>query len=111
MSLELLLKECNFTSNYKGYYALLSSIYIVHQHDYDRIIYKKIYLEAAPCINSTPECMERNMRTLIKHVWKSKHIKLLDEIFGYYLLINKKPTVTQVIDTFVDYIIAHETNI
>lgn len=107
MNLELLLTKCNFTNNYKGYYALDSSIYIVHHHDYDRIIYKRIYLEASPCIHSTPECMERNMRTIINHVWENNHTDLFDAIFQYYLLINKKPTVTQVIDTFVDYIISH----
>lgn len=64
MKMDELLQKCCFTKKYKGYHALRQCILIAKEDENKLSAYRKLYLEAAPAVNSNPVCMERNMRTI-----------------------------------------------
>lgn len=106
MSLEKILVECGFPYTYKGFPALLSVICTGCGSENNRIVFGKLYLEIAPSIHSNPQCMERNMRTIIKYVWYRCDREPLRKISGCSAL-NRKPTVTEVIEIFICYVNDH----
>lgn len=106
MNMDELLQKCCFTENYKGYHALRQCILIAHQDENKLSAYRKLYLEAAPAVHSNPVCMERNMRTMIKHAWNSGGGEQLRLIAGSSVL-DRRPTVSETIEMFVYFINDH----
>lgn len=106
MNMDELLKRCNFVENYKGYGTLRECIRIACQDENKLSAYRKLYLEAALTVPSTPACMERNMRTLIRHAWNCGAQEKLCAIAGCSVM-DRRPTVSETIEMFVYFINDH----
>ena len=91
--------------SYTGYnyvvYALLLTL-----EDNKRIecITKTLYLDVAKHFHTTWSCVEKNMRTVVNHVWDSHNTQLLETIFNRSGR-SKKPTNKEFLKYMYDYVI------
>lgn len=91
--------------SYTGYnyvvYALLLTL-----EDNERIecITKTLYLDVAEHFHTTWSCVEKNMRTVVNHVWDSHNTQLLETIFNRSGR-SKKPTNKEFLKYMYDYVI------
>lgn len=82
---------------YKGYRYLIYALELSLE-DEDRLLFvtKNLYPIIAERYHTTIECVDRNLRTVIAHCWKSKNRALLEQISSYPL--KDCPTVTEFLD-------------
>lgn len=98
-----LIHRLGIKRTYMGYYHLATAIYLVIENE-ERLLYihKWLYAEVARMHNTTPYCVERNIRTVKNHLWKKGHRELLTEIAG--CPIEEKPSNSEFIDILSCYI-------
>lgn len=79
-----LLHELGIGRTYRGYYYLATAIHLVMEEE-DRLlhIHKCLYQEIAFLYNTTPYCVERDIRTVKTHFWNSENRDRLDTITGF----------------------------
>ncbi len=84
-------------ATYKGYHFLVMALELTLEDD-DRLLYvtKNLYPTIAHHYHTTIECIDRNLRTVIRKCWNSQQRGLLQSIASYPL--TSCPTVTQFID-------------
>lgn len=82
-----LLRHFNINSKYKGYPLMIEAIniYIEHYGGYIQIT-KDVYPILAEKYNTTPYCVERNIRTIVELCWKNKR-QSVKEIIGHEITI------------------------
>ncbi len=99
---EKLLRQLGANGSYVGFQYTLFGICRVHKnHDLTTYICKGIYSEIAIHFHTSVSCAERNIRTLVNHIWKQGNRKLLNEIF--YRELPGKPTNAAFIDAVAQY--------
>lgn len=98
-----LIRKLGINATYIGYYYLSFALHMVVE-DENRLllISKTVYLDIADHFHTTPNCVERNLRTVITNCWYRGNRTLLYEIAGCKL--NKKPTNAEFIDIVSCYI-------
>jgi len=97
-----LLRRLGANGGYLGFYYTASAIEIVmSSHEY---IYqcKRLYNEVAKLYQTTPFCVERNIRTVVDMIWSQGNRELLREIIPFPA--NSKPKNAQFIDGLVRYL-------
>ena len=81
--IESTLRLLGLTGNYKGFRHLGYGVKLaVENQDILTAVCKYFYMEIANEFHTTPECVERNIRTAKKIIWKYGKEELRDEIFG-----------------------------
>lgn len=101
--LKQILRSLGITKPSKGYHAVISAIKLAME-DPLRLSYvsKEIYVDVARLQRTSPLCVERNIRTLIKRIWQKGDHEYLNEVFKKPL--EKKPTNTEFIAALVNYL-------
>lgn len=84
-------------ATYKSYHFLVMALELTLEDD-DRLLYvtKNLYPTIARHYHTNIECIDRNLRTVIRKCWNSQQRGLLQSIASYPL--TSCPTVTQFID-------------
>ncbi len=84
-------------ATYKGYHFLVMALELTLEDD-DRLLYvtKNLYPTVAHHYHTTIECVDRNLRTVVRNCWNSDQRNLLQNIASYPL--KSCPTVTEFID-------------
>lgn len=86
---------------YTGYYYLVEIVqYLVNQDVFITSFSKQIYPLVAQKFNTTECTIERNIRSLIDHVWT---LEIMEKLNVY--LPNRKPTCKEFIFMIKNYII------
>lgn len=84
-------------STYKGYNYIVASLEIALEDPDALVFYTKYILpDVARRYHTTPECVERDIRTTINACWKSNTRRELMRICPYEL--EKRPTVSEFLD-------------
>ena len=104
-----LLRQLGANGGYLGFYYTASASEIVMQSEVFIYQCKWLYNEVAQLYNTTPFCVERNIRTVVDTIWAQGNRKLLKEIVPYP--VNAKPRNGQFIDGLVAYLTEHEEEI
>lgn len=94
---------------YLGYYHLATAIRLVMENE-ERLLYihKWLYQEVAFFHETTPFCVERNIRTVKMRCWKSGNRTQLETIAGCPL--NQMPSNSEFIDILSCYIKEHSSS-
>ena len=85
-----------------GFYYVASAIELVMRNDEAYYQCKWLYNEVANQYQTTPFCVERNIRTLVDSIWNQGNRDLLKEIIPYPS--NAKPKNAQFIDGLAVYL-------
>lgn len=84
-------------STYKGYHYLVSALEIALEHEENLVLYSKVIFPAvAHKYHTNTCCVERDIRTVIRHCWNSPCRETLQSISPYVL--QRQPTVGEFID-------------
>ena len=80
---ELLLRKLGVNGSYIGYSQISFGVKIVIENPLSLThICKGLYVDIAIHFNTTPCCVERNIRTVRNLIWKKADRELLKNIFG-----------------------------
>lgn len=91
--------------SYTGYdYVVYGLLLILEDPERMECITKTLYIDIAEHYNTTWSCVEKNMRTIVKCVWDSHNIELL-EIILKKSNRKKKPTNKEFLKYMYDYLI------
>lgn len=94
---ERLLRLLGVTGKLSGFrYAVYMVEQVRDQPDNVLLITKRLYKQTADHFNTTPSCVERNLRTLIQSCWNQLDHDFLNVIAGTQL--RQPPTNSQFID-------------
>nr|WP_294466666.1 sporulation initiation factor Spo0A C-terminal domain-containing protein [uncultured Sellimonas sp.] len=97
------LRSLGLTSKYQGYQQLAEAVKIVLDNDNVMLnVTKNIYPEAAYRMNTTPQSIERNIRTAIEVCWRQSGPESFSKIAG--CRITQIPTNAEFIDMLAFYI-------
>lgn len=98
-----LMHDLGIKRTYLGYYHLATAIRLVVEKE-ERLLYihKWLYEEVAQLHNTTPFCVERNIRTVKSHYWEHGNRSLLSKMAGCQ--ITEKPSNSEFIDILSCYI-------
>ena len=97
------LRELGMPSHIKGYRYIREGIMIVYNSLEEISITKKIYPSIAATFDTTAFGVERAIRHAIEVSWSRGNWRLIENIFGYSIDINKsKPTNSEFIFTIAD---------
>lgn len=79
-----ILNKFGIDERYKGYNYIISSIAFINQNGTDMLpITKFLYADVAKLYNTSKECVERDIRIIINHIWnQSENTILIAKIFG-----------------------------
>lgn len=99
-----LLRRLGVNNSYVGFrYTAYGIARAALEPDLLTYITKGLYVEIAAHYHTSVECVERNMRTVVKVVWEHGDRELLAEVFGRTL--EKKPRNGAFIDALAQYIV------
>lgn len=101
-----LLRELGANGGYLGFYYAATAIEIVMECNEPVYQCKWLYNEVAIEYQTTPFCVERNIRTLVDAIWNQGNQEFLKKIIPYPS--NRKPKNAQFIDGLVNYLSEHE---
>lgn len=100
---ERLLRLLGATGKLTGFRFAVYMIEMVRDRpEYVLLITKRLYKQTAQHFDTTPSCVERNLRTLIQVCWKYPDHSFLNQIAGTPL--KQPPTNTQFIDILAAYL-------
>ena len=69
--------------SYTGYnYVVYGLLLILEDSERIECITKTLYLDVAKHFHTNWNCVEKNMRTVVNHVWDSHNTELLETIFS-----------------------------
>ena len=102
MEIQIILRKLGILSTYKGYHATVIAVNLALENE-DRLssITKNIYGEVARQIDSTPNAVEKNIRTVVRKAWSTNHDDL-ERLAGYSLEVT--PSVSEFLDILFTYI-------
>lgn len=100
-----LLRDLGANGGYLGFYYAASAIVLVMEKEECFFQSKWLYNEVANLYQTTPHCVERNIRTLVDSIWKYGNRDLLEIIIPYPE--NERPKNTHFIDGMAFYLAEH----
>ena len=103
LNAERLLRRLGVTGKLTGFhYAIYMIEQVREQPETIRLITKRLYSQTAVHFQTTPNCVERNLRTLIQSCWNQLDHDFLNVIAGTQL--RQPPTNAQFIDMMAAYL-------
>lgn len=100
---ERLLRLLGVSGKLSGFYFAVYMLERVQEKpEYVLLITKRLYRQTAQHFNTTTNCVERNLRTLVQACWRQPDHSMLDQIAGYPL--SQPPTNTQFLDMLASYL-------
>lgn len=100
-----LLRKLGGNGGYLGFFYVASAVEMVRSQE-ETYQCKWLYNEVAALYQTTPYCVERNIRTLIESIWRHGNKELLVEIIPYSA--DRKPKNAQFIDALAAYLSEYE---
>ena len=99
------LKTLGIRRTYKGYYYVADAIHLV-MNDASMLLYvsKSLYPEIARMHDTMINCVERDIRTVVKCCWDSEYADVLRDMAGVPLY--RKPTSSEFIDILAEYLLS-----
>lgn len=95
-------RALGINATYLGYRYLIEGVRLaMEQEDILLSVCSKLYPTIASQFNSTPDNVERNLRTVISLCWERGNRSFLQDIFPYPL--TAKPSVSEMIDVLSGY--------
>lgn len=89
-------------NSYLGFRYMICCVRMVLNEDELRYCVKIPYVDTASFYNTTPECVERDIRTLIDIIWSSGDRELLETVAGSKL--SQRPGSKAFIGMLADYV-------
>ena len=103
LNAERLLRLLGVTGKLTGfYYAVYMIEQVQNQPENIVLLTKRLYVQTAKYFSTTPNCVERNLRTLIQSCWNYPDHSFLNLIAGAEL--RQPPTNSQFIDILAAYL-------
>ena len=103
LNAERLLRLLGASGKLAGFhYAVYMVEQVRDQPENMLLITKRLYMQTAEHFNTTPSCVERNLRTLIQSCWSYPDHSFLNLIAGTEL--QQPPTNSQFIDILAAYL-------
>ena len=101
------LKMLGIRRTYKGYYYVADAVQLVMK-DASMLLYisKTLYPEIAKRHNTTINCVERNIRTVVATCWEGENKEVLELMAGTRLY--RRPTSGEFIDIISSYLSADD---
>lgn len=100
---ERLLRLLGVSGKLSGFrYAVYMIEQVRDQSEDTLLITKQLYMQTAEHFNTTPNCVERNLRTLIQSCWSYPDHSFLNLIAGAEL--KQAPTNSQFVDILAAYL-------
>ena len=100
---ERLLRLLGVSGKLSGFYFAVYMLERVQEKpEYVLLITKRLYRQTAQHFNTTTNCVERNLRTLVQACWRQPDHSMLDQIAGCPL--SQPPTNTQCLDMLASYL-------
>lgn len=98
-----LLRRMGVSGCYRGLSYITQAIGLLVK-DPDRIHYivKGVYLEIAQALGTTSACIERDIRTVLRVIWKHPDHTLLDEVMRHHML--RRPQNREFLEALTHYI-------
>lgn len=97
-----ILYRLGVNSTYLGFAYVIDCVKMILENEERRYSMKALYIDAAQIHKTTDRCVERDIRNLVKTVWKSGNRKYLEEIAGIEL--KDRPKNKYFIGILVDHI-------
>lgn len=99
-----ILRDFGIYKTYKGAQYILSAINFIYCNENTfSPITKILYVEVANDYNTSSYCVEKNIRSVIEHIWIQKeNQELICEIFGNHY-INKRPSNAEFLTHLYEY--------
>ena len=99
------LKSLGIRRTYKGYYYVADAVRLVME-DASLLLYisKSLYPEIARLHNTTINCVERDIRTVVKRCWGSEYADVLESMAG--IPRDERPTSGEFIDILSGYLLS-----
>lgn len=90
--------------SYTGYnYVVYGLLLIIEDKNRIECITKSLYLDIAKHYQTTWNCVEKNMRTVVTSIWQSGNIELLEIVFNRSNR-TKRPTNKEFLKYMYDYV-------
>lgn len=100
---ERLLRLLGVSGKLSGFYYLVYMLELVKKKPENiLLITKRLYRQTAQRFGTNADCVERNVRTLVRACWRQPDHTLLDRISGCPL--TQPPTNTEFIDMLAAYL-------
>lgn len=101
-------RALGINATYLGYRYLIEAVYLASENeDILLSVCTKLYPIIAEKFQTTPDNVERNLRTVINACWERGNRSLLQTIFPYPLA--SRPSASELIDALVGYCRALDT--
>lgn len=99
-----LLHELGISAKYKGYYHMALAVELAME-DEKRLEYvtKRLYPDVARAFGTTPNCVERDLRTAVSVSWRKGGQAALERMSGCPL--NERPATAEFVDILVNYLL------
>ena len=95
-------RALGINATYLGYRYLIEGVRLaMEQEDVLLSVCTRLYPAIAAKYHSTPDNVERNLRTVISVCWERGNRTFLESVFSYPL--TAKPSVSEMIDALADY--------
>lgn len=99
-----LLHELGISAKYKGYYHMALAVELAME-DEKRLEYvtKRLYPDIAKAFGTTPNCVERDLRTAVSVSWRKGGQAALERMSGCPL--ESRPATAEFVDILVNYLL------
>jgi len=104
------LHELGIGKSYNGYDYILYGLSLVEEDEFRLTnITKILYIDIAQYFQTSPVCVERNIRKVIEVIWKhaTEHKHLIIKIFGSRYEMTK-PTNKEFLELLYEYMTFHD---
>lgn len=103
MQSDLLLRECEFPSSYRGYNELAECVRVVSKNENRLLAITEVYDEVGEKFQITGNCVEKNIRTLINVSWNTGCKERLESMTG--AIFYEKLSTGDLIDVLVCHLV------
>lgn len=97
-----ILYRLGVNSTYLGFVYVMDCVRMILENEERRYSMKALYIDAARMHKTTDRCVERDIRNLVRTVWKNGNRKYLEEIAGAEL--KERPKNKYFIGILADYV-------
>lgn len=89
---------------YKGSQYIISCIDLMNTENNSSMMLKSLYIETAKKYNTSPACIEKDIRKVIQSIWENKeNEEAIIEIFGVEML-QEKPCIKPFLSSLYRYL-------
>ena len=105
MDINRLLKQCRFSSRYRGYLMLAECLTVILANEKKIMRMTEVYAEVGEKFGISWNGVERNIRTALNYAWENGGQAELEKLFGgvFYTM----PSAGELIELLTEYLKDH----